>query len=92
MRRFKIKSVRKNVDDNKEAVCDLDNVNQKVQERYLKHWIIKVLVLTLVLLTVSVVLTFLYLSVTNKSSIKESTIGLFLQTLSEIIKIILAPT
>jgi hypothetical protein len=91
MNKLKITSIRKNAKNDKEVMCNVADANEKAEVRRLKHWIVKVLILTLALLTTLVVLTFLYLSVTSKSSIKESTIGLFLQTLSEIIKIILAP-
>jgi hypothetical protein len=88
MSKLRIPPIRK---DNKKVVCTVSNTDEKVDERHLRHWIVKVLVLTLAVLTVFVVLTFLYLSVTGKSSIKESTVGIFIQTLSEIIKIILTP-
>jgi hypothetical protein len=92
MSKLKNSSVHKSTKDNKGAECDLVGIEEKREERRLRYWVVKVLVLTLSFLSVLTVLTFLYLLVINKTPIKEGAIGSFLQVLTEIIKFMLTPT
>lgn len=91
MSKLKVPSVYKNTKNNKEAVNNVANIDEKIEERHLKHWIVKVLVLTLSLLTTLTVLTFLYSSLTDKTSSKEGIITSSLQALIEIIKFMMTP-
>lgn len=77
--------------NNADVVCSPDLMELKREERHLKYWVIKVLVLTIAFLFVATVGTFLYVFVVRGTSVDGGVIGTFLQAVTEIIKFMAAP-
>lgn len=75
---------------NNNNTCEVAVIEEKRDQRRLKHWVIKVLVSTLSILSVFTFLAVLYSFLFKSTSVNEGVIGTFINAFVEIIKFIFA--